>query len=63
MFKLSENNLKNIDSILEKFSDRMVYNSRELSFAMAGVCKCGGSCEGGCTGDCTAGCSGFFTVG
>lgn len=62
-FKLSKKALEKLDNAMEKIAETFQLDNKELAYAMASKCPCGGNCEGSCTGTCTNGCSGFFTVG
>ena len=61
-FKLTKEALEKLDNAMEKIASQ-VLDKKELAYAMASKCPCGGNCEGSCTGTCTSGCSGFLTVG
>lgn len=62
LFKLSEENMKNLNAVLENVSEKIDVHNEKFIFSMAGGCPCGGTCAGECT-SCKGGCSGHFTIG
>lgn len=58
-FKLTKEALEKLDKAMEKIASQL-FEKKELAYAMAKECPCGGNCAGSCVGTCTNACKGFL---
>ncbi len=58
-FKLTKETLEKLDNAMEKIAGKL-FDKKELAYAMASKCPCGGNCAGSCVGTCTNACKGFL---